>query len=366
MQYLPGDLAQIQSDEEKQRERQRRAQQLMQAGFNPAPNANPILAILGSVLSTVKGNAEFKDAEGKLSENLRKRFDAENQAAQAKAAQEAQRRRDDQDFDLKKIDYSADAAARNRPPKEPSFEEKLFAMLPEGMRGQAALGKFGLGPKAGPAAPEFQRKIDALIATGMSPAEATRLVIGGGTNIPSGYEPNPEGGVRPIKGGPADPATKGAAGGGLAAEASSKVALYENAMRDAEAYHKAVVNPDGSFNDIAANMPENVRLRESALRAKLRAESGASISPEEARAENDRYGAKLFSSDATNAAAAGRLIDDLRHQVTTVRSGGRDAGGSSTAKGPPFEQWIVAARASNPDASDQELKAFFANKYGAK
>ena len=327
MQYLNGDLARLQVEQDDIKRKQQLGQTLQQAGLNPVQGGNSVLALLAALTSTIRGNSIMKDSSKSMSENLAQTFDAQNQADQAKAEAEQRRRDEDYQRELEKIAYTQKVTAENRAPKEPSFEEKLFGMIPENMRGQAAMGKFGLGQKTGPAAPEFQRKIEALVAAGMPVADATKAVVlgagGGGGSVPSGYRATQDGRLEAIPGGPADPAIKGAAGGGLGAEGAAKVSLYENAMRDALAYQKAVVNPDGSFNDVAANMPENVRLRESALRAKLRAESGASISPEEARAENDRYGPKLFSSDQTNAAAAKRLIEDLQHQSATIRGGGQ-------------------------------------------
>ena len=324
MQYLNGDLARLQVEQDDIKRKQQLGQTLQQAGLNPVQGGNSVLALLAALTSTLRGNSLMKDASKSMSENLASQFDAQNQADQAKAEAEQKRREEDWQRRLQEIDYGNKSAAQYRAPSniDPNSPEGINARL------QFEKGKAGLQPKAaGPSAPEFQRKIEALVAAGMPVADATKAVVlgagGGGGSVPSGYRATQDGRLEAIPGGPADPAIKGAAGGGLGAEGAAKVSLYENAMRDALAYQKAVVNPDGSFNDVAANMPENVRLRESALRAKLRAESGASISPEEARAENDRYGPKLFSSDQTNAAAAKRLIEDLQHQSATIRGGGQ-------------------------------------------
>lgn len=288
------EMARLQTDEEAARRRQQQAQQLMQAGYNPVPNANPILSVLASVMSTIKGDSMLKDSDAKISEVLAKKFELQNREDQAKAEAEQRRRQEDWDRELQKIEITAQTGAKYREPRniDPNSPEGIAARL------QFERGKTGMQPQAAPAIPEYQKIIDAARAQGiqLSPEELKQVVTG----LKPQVDPN------------AAPKVMGA-------EAAAKVALYENAMRDAEAYKKAVINPDGSFNDIAAQLPANVRLRESALRAKLRAESGASISPEEARAENDRYGPKIFSSDETNAAAANRLIEDLQHQATTIR-----------------------------------------------
>lgn len=206
LQFLPGDLAQIESEDEKQRRRQEQAQRLMQAGFNPVANANPILAILGSVMSTIRGNAEFKDAEGKLSENLKKRFEFENQSAQQAAAAKRAEREENQAFELRKLEEGAAATARHRAPDKASFEERLFEQLPPNLRSQAALGKFGLGPKAGPGPSESDRKIAQLRQLGASDDQIRSMLLGnaGGGNAPSGYRATATGALEPIPGGPAD------------------------------------------------------------------------------------------------------------------------------------------------------------------
>ena len=307
------EMARLQTDEEAARRRQQQAQQLMQAGYNPVPNANPILSVLASVISTIKGDSMLKDSDAKISDVLAKKFELQNREDQAKAEAEQRRRQEDWDRELQKIEITAQTGAKYREPRN------IDPLSPEGMSAQAQLRRMTAGP--GPKASLEEQMWEMLSPEQRQQAAQAKFTQTG--SAPPGYRPLPDGSLQAIPGGPADPATKNAAGGGLGAEGAAKVSLYENAMRDAQAYQKAVTNPDGSFNDIAANMPANVRLRESALRAKLRAESGASISPEEARAENDRYGPKLFSSDATNAAAAARLIEDLQHQSATIRGGGQ-------------------------------------------
>ena len=129
----------------------------------------------------------------------------------------------------------------------------------------------------------------------------------------SGYAPKPA-------------ATKAAAGPKpLGAEAANKVGLYDNALRAAKKWKDMVVNADGSFNDIAARLPSAKSLLAEAIRAKLRAESGASISPAELEGEVDRYMGGWLSSDKTNSTMAQTLVDDLATQrdvLMTGQSGG--------------------------------------------
>jgi len=197
------EMARLQTDEEAARRRQQQAQQLMQAGYNPVPNANPILSVLASVMSTIKGDSMLKDSDAKISEVLAKKFELQNREDQAKAEAEQRRRQEDWDRELQRIEITAQTGAKYR---TPSFEEKLFNSLPENLRGSAALEKFGLGPKAGPGPSESDRKIQQLRALGATDDQIRGMLLGnqGGQSAPSGYRPTADGALEPIPGGPAD------------------------------------------------------------------------------------------------------------------------------------------------------------------
>lgn len=197
------ELARLQTDEEAARRRQQQAQQLMQAGYNPVPNANPILSVLASVMSTIKGDSMLKDSDAKMSEVLAKKFELQNREDQAKAEAEQRRIEEGWQRELQRIEISAQTEAKYREPRniDPNSPEGIAARL------QFEKGKAGLQPKTGPAAPEFQRKIDALVAAGMPVADATKAVVlgaGGGGSVPSGYRATATGALEPIPGGPAD------------------------------------------------------------------------------------------------------------------------------------------------------------------
>jgi hypothetical protein len=100
----------------------------------------------------------------------------------------------------------------------------------------------------------------------------------------------------------------------VSAETANKVSLYDNALRAARQWQRLVVNPDGTFNDIASRTPQAKALLDQALRAKLRAESGASISQEEIEGETGRYRGGWMSSDSTAVQQANALVDDLTNQ----------------------------------------------------
>lgn len=180
MQYLPGQLAQLEVDDEANRRRQAQAQALQQAGFNPVQGGNQWMSLLASVLSTVKGGQMMSESDAKASEILAKKFEFQAQQEQAKAEAEAARRKDDRSFELQKIDYGNESEARNRAPEKVPFEQQLFNMLPENLRGQAALGKFGLGPKAGPGPSESDRKIAQLRELGATDDQIRGMLLGGG------------------------------------------------------------------------------------------------------------------------------------------------------------------------------------------
>lgn len=104
----------------------------------------------------------------------------------------------------------------------------------------------------------------------------------------------------------------------LTPDQASKGALLQNALRSAYAWQGMVVNPDGSFNDLASRGPAAEAALEQAIRPKLRAESGASISPEEFSGERSRYLGGFFSADSTNATKAANLAADLENQLRAL------------------------------------------------
>lgn len=117
-------------------------------------------------------------------------------------------------------------------------------------------------------------------------------------------------------------ATKPAVAGGskLSGESANKVGLYDNAIRAAKAWHDIVAEKDengnftGGYNNAAAMSPRANSLLMQAIRAKLRAESGATISEDEIDGEVERYGARLLGGDATDLQNANALLRDLVQQ----------------------------------------------------
>lgn len=193
MQYLTGgDIAQLQVDEETARRRQQQAQQLIQAGYSPVQGGNPLLAMLASVMSTVKGNSMLKDSDAKLSETLAKRFEYENQQSQAKAEAEQRKRDEDYQRELDKIGYTKEVEAKYR---EPSKIDPLSA---EGIAATLGLERAKAGMRPGPGLSESDRKIQQLRALGATDDQIRGMLLGNqGSNAPTGA-------LEPIPGGPAD------------------------------------------------------------------------------------------------------------------------------------------------------------------
>ena len=171
------ELARLQTDEEAARRRQQQAQQLMQAGYNPVPNANPILSVLASVMSTIKGDSMLKDSDAKISDVLAKKFELQNREDQAKAEAEQRRRQEDWDRELQKIEITAQTGAKYREPRniDPLSAEGIAATL--GLE----KAKADMKPQgAGPAPPAWQKAIEAAQAMGiqLSPDDLKQMVTG--------------------------------------------------------------------------------------------------------------------------------------------------------------------------------------------
>jgi len=212
MQYLPGQLAQLEVDDEANRRRQAMAQSLQQAGFNPVQGGNSLLSLLTSVMSTVRGGQMMSDADAKASEIMAKRFELENQKAQAQAEQERARRLEDRQWKREDTEFGAQTTAKYA-------QRNIDPLSPEGIAAALGLekGKKALSPQSGPAPSEMDRKIAQLKQLGASDDQIRGMLLGnsGGSSAPSGYRPTASGGLEAIPGGPADKPkeidTKGAA-----------------------------------------------------------------------------------------------------------------------------------------------------------
>ena len=154
------------------------------------------------------------------------------------------------------------------------------------------------------------------------------------------------------------PAAQGA--GGMSVEKGNKVGLLKNAIRSAQEWHAMVAEkdsegrPTGGYNNIAAMSPEAEAALNNAIRAKLRAESGASISPAELEGEVERYSARILGGDTTDLGAANNLLNDLATQIKSLVGSGNGGGGHQV--GQIIEKGGRKFRVVGGDPSDPEVE----------
>lgn len=174
MQYLNGDLAQLQVDDQANQRRQEQARMLMQAGMNPVQGGNQWLSLLTSVMSGMRGQSLMKDSDAKASEILAKKFEIENQDAKTKAEAERARRDEDYQRDLQKIDYGNKSQAANRAPRN------IDPLSPEGIAASLGLekAKAGMKPQGG-GQTESDRKIAQLRQLGATDDQIRSMLLGG-------------------------------------------------------------------------------------------------------------------------------------------------------------------------------------------
>ena len=150
--------------------------------------------------------------------------------------------------------------------------------------------------------------------------------------------------------------------GGMTGETGNKVGLLNNAIRSARQWHGMVAEKgkDGSYtggyNNMAAMSPEAKTALNNAIRAKLRAESGASISPDELEGEVERYSARLLGGDETDLSAANNLLNDLSTQIKSLVGSGKGGGGGGYQVGQIIEKGGRKYRVVGGDPSDPEVE----------
>ena len=295
------------------------------SGAEYIPNSG-IGGALAMGLQAFAGKKLRDKSQGKLSDLLREKSELMSRAEREELERAAKAEEAKHQRSLERIREQERAKAENRAPARPQFSNGLIF---DPNTGEVTRTPFYREPESGQRV-TFGAPIEAIDpATGkpafFRPTSDGRMVPVDGAaprpaagNAPSGYRMTADGNLEPIPGGPADPTRKTEGPKQLTAEAATKLALLENARREATAYLQAV-SPDGKeFKDIAASLPENARRRNSAIRAKLRAESGATITDSEIEGEESRYGPKFWSSDETNAAAAMRMVEDIDNQIAAL------------------------------------------------
>ena len=148
----------------------------------------------------------------------------------------------------------------------------------------------------------------------------------------------------------------------LSGESANKVGLYDNAIRAAKAWHDIVAEKDangnftGGYNNAAAMSPRANSLLMQAIRAKLRAESGATISEDEIDGEVERYGARLLGGDATDLQNASALLRDLVQQRKLLIGGNDRPAGSQFHVGQIIEKGGKRYRVTGGDPRDPDVE----------
>lgn len=322
----------IVADEQRAAQMQALAQQMAQQQLQAGPNN--FLNVLTPFVQQFAANRQGEKAAKLIGETAQKRFELDDQLASRAEEREllrgeklAQARREAW---LKAHPGDNEGAEIVAMTGKPPPKEKAQGLLRVGDQVYDPVTRKVVydapdKPQAPRAPTDIERRIELAKAAGATPEQIQALVLG--SSAPS--RPAPPSGMRWTADGSAVEPIPGAppkAPKGPTAEAANKLAQWENALREARAYRAAVVDGEGDFGDIAARMPENARRLDSAIRGKLRGESGATITPDEIEGEQGRYGPRLMASDTTNVAAIDRMITDLENQIATV-------GGAGTAQG---------------------------------
>ena len=353
MQYLSSDMAQIQVDEEAARRRQEQAQRLMQAGFNPVPNANPILSILASVMSTIKGDSMLKDSDAKLSETLAKRFEIQNQQDQAKAEAEQRRRDEDYRREFEKIDYTNQSNAKFREPRN------IDPLSAEGMAATLGLERAKAGMRPGPGPSESDRKIAQLRQLGATDDQIRSMLLGNqGGAAPSGYRATANGALEAIPGGPADPAAQAAKPRQLPADMAGRVALAEEYLSKAADINKAIKSGSltGIFDSQTAKAGygpagEVYRQIQSGRDALQRTLTGAGMPASEAAEYADRYLPTVGDTQETLASKQSQLQAELGRFIQEARGPGATPQAPQAQQGAPQGQ--PTQTATNPQTGQK-------------
>lgn len=304
-------------------------------GAEYVPNSGA-LGALAQTFSAYKGNKLDRQAGETIADALKRQTEQE----QAQAAYAAQRKAfDEGPGQILSMAERAKATGYEPTAAELASGEFAKAQTPKGWQ---ASGGFLVNKDTGEtqAIPGYMEARTRIAAAGRSGDGG-----GGQGKAPAGYRWDADGNLQAIPGGPADKPDPAAAGPKpLTPDQALKASLLENSARAATAWQSKVLGPDGQYNDLAARGPEAQALLRQAISAKLRAESGASITPQEIENEMERYGASLFSSDATASQKGRALTEDLQTQLAAFGPQGVEAFGRATGGKPAAEAPLAAGQ----------------------
>lgn len=293
-------------------------------GSDYVQNSGP-LGALAQVFSAYKGNKLDKQAGETVADALQRQVAQQDAQAQyadrVKAFDEGPGR-------IEKMAAQAQALGMELTPEELASGKFREAPAPKGFQ---ATGGFLVNKDTGET-----RAIEGYQASRQAIAAAGRSTGGGGEGKPpSGYRWTEDGDLVAIKGGPADkPAEAPGAPKPLTPDQAMKASLLENSARAATNWQALVLGENGEYNDIAARAPEAQALLRQSISAKLRAESGASITAGEIENETERYMGGLLQSDGTARQRATALTEDLQTQLGAFGADGEERFTRATARKP--------------------------------
>lgn len=356
----PNAAANLQADAIKLQQNRMMAQALMQQGGQYIPGSGKA-GIAAGLASLIRGKMMESGQDESMRDILQRQFAQDNEAAQAKRAQELEdegRKLTNEIFkgrELKKADlefspqqYAAGLGAFDPRTGQVSIDPNISASK---LAEKDAELRLGAKYRQGPADP-FAKYKQAVAQGILSPEQAQQamqreLMGGGGSNAPSGYRPSSDGsGLEPIPGGPADPKTKGAQLQPVSAENRAKLGLLNTAQESLDKYVGAGTE-EGTptpWKNMGVGNVANTSM-EDAIANMLRVESGAAISQGEIEAAKARYMPSPLRSDAENKNRLELLkskLGNMRQSLTTGTNEADITSQGAAVTGAPDQAAILA------------------------
>lgn len=350
--FDPMALAQLQADQQKLARNQALANAFMQQGGQFIPNSGKA-GIAAGLASLIRGHMLQSGNDEKVTDILKRTFEAQSQAAQAKRQQDlADEQRKLQEDIFKATQIARGEGAAKKEFALPEFKDGgvfdptkgTYSPSQEWTDQQMSLARQKAALEAanrqGPADPFREIKL-ALQQGVITPEQATKAmqakVMGAGQNAPSGYRVNAAGNLEAIPGGPADPATQATKLQPVSAENRTKLGLLDAAQSALDNYKAQGVDKKTGAPTPFANAwtPGNTAntSAEEAIANILRVESGAAISQGEISAAKDRYMPSSLRSDAENKNRLEMLQKKIEAQRNAILQGSTEAGAPAASGG---------------------------------
>lgn len=345
--FDPMALAQLQADQQKLQRNQALANAFMQQGGQFIPNSGKA-GIAAGLASLIRGRMLQSGNDEKVTDILKRTFEAQSQAAQAKRAQDLadeQRKLQEDIFKATQIARSEGAAKKEF--ALPEFKDGgvfdptkgTYSPSQDWTNQQLSLKRAEAQIAAANRAPsELDRKLALAQRMGATPDQLKAMVLGGiGPAAPSGYRVNAAGNLEAIPGGPADPATQATKLQPVSAENRTKLGLLDAAQSALDNYKAQGVDQKTGAPTPFANAwtPGNTAntSAEEAIANILRVESGAAISQGEISAAKDRYMPSSLRSDAENKNRLEMLQKKIEAQRNAILQGSTEAGAPAVSGG---------------------------------